>query len=80
MQVDDAVAGATKRAVGEENVSGESAELSPEYAVGLLAVLEHPRLPLQAAIKSKDQSRPKRARDDGQSREDAGHWDYPRNA
>jgi len=80
MQIDDAVTLATERAVSQKNIFRESAELRPEYTVGRGAILEHAGLPLQAAIKSKNQLRPKRARSNGQSPDDARHQDNPENA
>ena len=59
MKVDHSVTDVTKRSIGKQDITGQSAELHPEYAVGLVAVLEHASSPLQPTIQCKDQLRPK---------------------
>ena len=41
VKVNHSVTDVTKRSIGKQDITGQSAELQPEYAVGLVAVLEH---------------------------------------
>ena len=40
VKVDHSVAGAAKRSIGKEHITGQTAELGPKNAVRLVAVLE----------------------------------------
>jgi hypothetical protein len=59
VKVNHSVTDVTKRSIGKQDITGQSAELQPKYAVGLVAVLEYAPSPLQATIQGKDQLRPK---------------------
>src|SRR5712692_907721 len=60
MQVNHPVAGAAERPIGKQNLTVQSAELSPKNAVRLVIVLEHTLPPSQPTIESKNDLRPKR--------------------
>jgi hypothetical protein len=59
MKVNHSVAGAAKRSVGKEHITGQSAELGPKNAVRLVAVLEYTLPPSQPTIEGKNELRPK---------------------
>jgi hypothetical protein len=59
VKVDHSVAGAAKRSIGKEHITGQSAELGPKNAVRLVAVLEHTLPPSQPTIEDKNELRPK---------------------
>ncbi|MFZ0146737.1 MAG: hypothetical protein WAM72_00060, partial [Xanthobacteraceae bacterium] len=59
VKVDHSVTDVTKRSIGKQDITGQSAELHPEYAVGIVAILEHAPSPLQPTIQCKDRLRPK---------------------
>jgi hypothetical protein len=50
VKVNHSITDVTKRSIGKQDIAGQSTELDPEYAVGLVAVLEYARSPLQPTI------------------------------